>query len=473
MLDLVIRGGQVVTPEGVGAWDVGVDGERIVAVAAAGTLPAEGVRVIDATGKLVIPGGIDPHVHTGWPIPTLDGGVTLSAGPGQVSAAALFGGTTTLADFAVWEPGMSLAQAIAKKQEVWREGYTDYALHVMLQGAVPPDVIAQMPEAITAGFPSFKIFTTDVRPHGKGRMIRLGHLWAIMEASARHGGILAIHAEDDDLVMYMYERLEREGRTDIAHMPLVHSIMSEDISFRRVLRLARYVEGAAVYLVHVSSKAGTDAVAEARADGFPVYAETLHHYATFTAEAYLRPDGVVFHTYPSLKHDEDRQRLWAGLFDGSLATVATDELCTPRAIKLRSRHVADATGGHVGVETRVPIIYTEGVSKRGMSLERFVAVTSTNAAKVLGLYPHKGAIAPGSDADVVVFDPSVRKTLGAVDLHGSDYSAWEGWEVHGWPEVVLLRGKVVVDRGKLLGQSGDGRSVARKLAAAMQNRPAV
>jgi dihydropyrimidinase len=473
MLDLVIRGGQVVTPDGVGAWDVGVEGERIVAVATPGTLPTESAQVIDATGKLVIPGGIDPHVHTGWPIPALGGGMTLSAGPGQVSAAALHGGTTTLADFAVWEPGMSLAEAIAKKEEVWREGYSDHALHVMLQGAVPHDVIAQMPEAISAGFPSFKIFTTDVRPIGKGRMVRLGHLWAIMETSARHGGILAIHAEDDDLVMYMYERLEREGRTDIAHMPLVHSIMSEDIAFRRVLRLARYVEGSSVYLVHVSSKAGTDAVAEARADGLPVYAETLHHYASFTAEAYLRPDGVVFHTYPSLKHEEDRRRLWDGLADGTLATVATDELCTPRAIKLRSRHVADATGGHVGVETRVPIIYTEGVSKRGMSLERFVAVTSTNAAKILGLYPRKGAIAAGSDADLVVFDPTVRQTLRSADLHGSDYSAWDGWEVHGWPEVVLLRGAVVVDRGKLIAKAGAGRGVPRKLAAAMQNRPAV
>jgi dihydropyrimidinase len=473
MLDLVICGGQVVSPAGVGTWDVGIEGERIVALAAAGTLTADNARVIDATGKLVIPGGIDPHVHTGWPIPTLDGGVMLSAGPGQVSRAAIHGGTTTLVDFAVWEPGLTLSDAIARKQAVWREGYTDYALHVMLQGAVPPEVIAQMPEVISGGFPSFKIFTTDVRPHGKGRMIRMGHLWAIMESAAKHGGVLAIHAEDDDLVMYMYERLEREGRTDIRHMPLVHSIMSEDISFRRVLRLARYVPGAAVYLVHVSSKAGTDAVAESRADGLPVYAETLHHYATFTAEAYLRPDGVVFHTYPSLKHDEDRQRLWSGLRDGSLATVATDELCTPRAIKLRSRHIADATGGHVGVETRVPIIYTEGVSKRGMSLERFVAVTSTNAAKVLGLYPKKGVIATGSDADVVIFDPSVRRTLSSADLHGSDYSAWEGWEVHGWPQTVLLRGKVVVDHGKLLGEAGAGRNVPRRLAVAMQNGPAV
>jgi dihydropyrimidinase len=285
--------------------------------------------------------------------------------------------------------------------------------------------------------------------------------------------VLAIHAEDDDLVMYMYERLEREGRTDIQHMPLVHSAMSEDISFRRVLRLARYVEGAAVYFVHVSAGAGVEAIAEARAEGRAIYGETLHHYATFTADAYLRPDGVLYHTYPSLKHEEDRQRLWSGLKTGTLSTVATDELCTPRAIKVRSRHVADATGGHVGVETRLPIIYTEGVSKRGMSLERFVAVTSTNAAKVLGLYPSKGVLAPGSDADVVVFDPAVRRTLRSEDLHGSDYSAWDGWEVHGWPAVVILRGKIVVENGKLSGQAGDGRHAPGKIAAAIQDGPAV
>ena len=473
MIDLVIRGGQVVTPNGVGLWDVAVEGERIAAIAAPDTLPREVGRMIDATGKLVIPGGIDPHVHTHWPIPAIGGGVTQSAPPSQVSRAAIQGGTTTLVDFAVWEPGMTIEKAIADKEQVWREGYTDYGLHVMLQGAVPPEVIDQIPEAIQAGFPSIKIFTTDVRPIGKGRMIRMGHLWAIMETAARHGGILAIHAEDDDLVMYMYERLEREGKTDIRNMPLVHSAMSEDIAFHRVLRLARYVEGAAVYFVHVSARAGVDAIAEARGRGLAVYGETLHHYASFTADAYLRPDGVIFHTYPSLKSEEDRQRLWSGLRSGTLSTVATDELCTPRAIKVRSRHVADATGGHVGVETRVPIIYTEGVSKRGMPLERFVEVTSSNAAKILGLYPKKGAIAVGSDADLVVFDPTVRRTLRSEDLHGSDYSAWEGWEVHGWPQHVLLRGKVTVQEGVLLGQAGDGRRVPGKLAAAIQDGPTV
>jgi len=473
MLDLVIRGGRVVTPDGVGLWDVGVEGEKIATLAASGSLPADTARVIDAGGQLVIPGGIDPHVHTAWPIPALGGRVLASAGPGQVSRAAIHGGTTTLADFAVWEPGLTLAEAIAKKEDVWREGYTDHALHVMLQGAPPPDVIAQIPETISGGYPSFKIFTTDVRPVGKGRMVRLGHLWAVMQAAARHGGILAIHAEDDDLVMYMYERVEAEGLTDIRHMPMVHSVMSEDIAFRRVMRLARYVDGAALYMVHVSAAPGVEAIAEARADGLPVYGETLHHYASFTADAYLRPDGVVFHTYPSLKYEEDRQRIWRGLVDGSLATVATDELCTPRAIKVRSRHVADATGGHVGVETRVPIVYTEGVAKRGLSLERFVEVTSTNAAKLLGLYPRKGAIAVGSDADLVVFDPRVRRLLRSADLHGSDYSAWDGWDVHGWPSIVVLRGRVVVEDGQLKAQAGDGQAIPRKLAASIQNRPSV
>src|SRR5262245_39105420 len=147
MLDLVIHGGQVVTPRGVGAWDIGVAGDRIVAIAAPGTLPGDAGRVVDATGKLVIPGGIDPQVHPSWPTPALGGGHTTSAPPEQVSRAAVCGGTTTLVDFAVWEPGMTIARAIDEKEAVWRQGYTNYGLHVMLQGAVPPDVIDQIPEA--------------------------------------------------------------------------------------------------------------------------------------------------------------------------------------------------------------------------------------------------------------------------------------------------------------------------------------
>lgn len=472
MLDVVIRGGQVVTPEGVGEWDVAIRGEQIVAVAVPGTLTGDVGRVIDATGMIVIPGGVDPHVHTSWKIPGSDRPAL--APPRQVSPAALFGGTTTLVDFAVWDQGERIAETVARQEEFWSEGYSDYALHVLLRGVIPPETIEEIPETISAGLTSFKLFMTDTLPSRKGHMMTdLGHIYGVMEQTARHGGILAIHAEDNDLVMYMHDRLAREGRTGVENLPLVHSVMSEDIAFRRIIRLARYVEGASLYMMHVSARTGVDAIAEARADGFPIYGETLHHYASFTAEAYRRPDGVIFHTYPSLKYEEDRQRIWDGLRNGILATVGTDETCTPRAVKVQGRTIFDATGGHVGVETRVPIVYTEGVSKRGLSLERFVALTSTNAAKLLGLYPRKGAIAVGSDADIVLFDPSVRKPIRAEELHESDYSIWEGWEVHGWPTLTMLRGQVVVENGALKGAPGAGRRVPGKIAAAIQDGPAL
>ncbi|MCC7105844.1 MAG: amidohydrolase family protein [Chloroflexi bacterium] len=472
MLDVVIRGGTVVTPEGVGLWDVGVQGERIVAIAAPGSLDDAG-RVVDASGKLVIPGGVDPHIHSEMAIPGWQGPVTLSGSLSQISRAALFGGTTTLLDFATWEGAGGIEEVIREKEGTFSEVYTDWALHFMFTGNVTPELIEQIPEAISAGYPSFKVYTTNVLPTRLGRMVPFGLIWEVMQQVARHGGIMAIHAEDNDLVMHMYEKLNREERNAFENMPLAHTPMSEDLSFRRIIRLARYVEGAALYMMHTSAKAGVAAIAEARADGFPIYGETLHNYAAFTAEAYRRPDGVIYHTYPSLKYEEDRQGLWDGMASGEINAVATDEVCTPRAIKVRGKTINDATGGHVGSETRVPVVYSEAVVKRGLSLERFVELIATNAAKLHGLYPRKGVLAVGSDADVVVFDPSVQKTIGLDDLHDSDYSLWEGFEVTGWPVLTMLRGKVVVQQGQLTDAAGAGTKLFRKLEGGVQNGPAV
>ena len=475
MLDMIIRGGQVVTPSGVGAWDVAVSGEKIAAVAEPGTLTDDVGRVVDASGKIVVPGGIEPHAHIAAPVALMSGVET--APPDQVSRAALFGGTTTLTDFAVQEPGVDIPGAFAERASRWQgSSYCDYSHHCMLLGPTPTNVLGQIREAVQEGFPTIKIFTTNVRPVSKmsveeRRLVGMGHLSAIMEEVKGAGGMVFVHSEDDDIVQFMYSKLQEEERTEHHRLYEVHNNMSEDISFRRVLKLAEWT-GAAVYFVHVSAKEGVNAIREFRGKGLPIYGETLHNYVTFNAENYKEPDGMKYHTYPSLKSEDDRLALWDGLIKGGVNCMATDEYCTDLATKLAGQTVFDVTGGHSGAETRVGIAYSEGVAKRGMGLERFVEVTSSNAAKIMGYYPRKGAIAPGSDADIVLIDPDVRKKLTMADLHISDYSIWDGWDIQGWPTSTILRGKVVVENGQFYGQLGDGQLVKRKIAASVVERPA-
>jgi dihydropyrimidinase len=269
----------------------------------------------------------------------------------------------------------------------------------------------------------------------------------------------------------MYEKLFRENRTGFEHLAEVHNALSEDLSFRRIIRLAENIEGMALYMMHVSAAAGVDAIAESRARGYPIYGETLHQYLLYTEEDYKKPNGQIYHTYPSLKSKRDQQGLWDGLEHGHLHCVGTDEVCCNLSVKVRGNRIDDTTGGNSGVEPRVSVIYTETVEKRGYSLEKFVDVVSTNAARILGLYPRKGAIAVGSDADIVLLDPLWRGPLRTSDLHETDYSPWEGWEVAGWPVTTILRGKVVVADGEFRGNPTDGRLVKRRVADGILSGP--
>jgi len=473
MLDLIIRGGQVVTPWGVGDWDVAVQGEKIVAMAAPGTLTDDVRRVIDASGKVVVPGGIEPHAHIAAPV--MGPGNLKTAPPEQVSRAALFGGTTTLMDFAIQYPGIDINQAIQERTSVWQgKSYADYAHHLMLLGEVPAEILDGLHEFIEDGFASVKIFTTNIRPLSiadEPRMVRMGHLHDLMEQIQRHNGMLLVHSEDDDMVQHMYQKLTAEERTEWWNMHLVHSNESEDVSFRRVLRVAEWT-GSPVYFVHVSAKEGVEAIGEARAKGRPVYGETLHNYCCFNADNYREENGMKYHTYPSLKSEADRLALWDGIVRGGLNTMATDEYCTSWEVKVRGKTISDVTGGHNGAETRVGITYSEGVAKRGMSLQRFVDVTSANAAKIMGLYPRKGVIAPGSDADIVLIDPNIRKRLTMQDFHISDYSIWEGFEIEGWPVLTILRGTVAVESGQLKTSLGSGQFLRRKVDPEVASRRA-
>lgn len=470
MLDLVIRGQKVVTPMGTGAFDVAIQGEAIVAVASAGTYDAGSTRrLIDAGGRIVMPGGIDPHVHCLWHVPNPDGTAGFSDPPETVSRAALHGGTTTLIDFVRWTHGNTLPQAIARRDQDWvGKCFCDYSYHLMVEGQLPPELFGQIAEAIRAGYPTIKIFTTDITPSRKGRMVDFGDIWEVFQVIAKEGGMCVMHGEDNDIVMHMYEKLIREGRTHFRYLPEVHNTLSEDLSFRRVIRLAESVPGkAAIYFMHVSAATGVEAIREARAKGSPVYGETLHQYMMFNADDYLRPNGQMYHTYPSLKSQADQQALWHGAQDGSLQTVATDELCCSLATKVQGSRFDDTTGGNSGVEPRLAVMYTEMVGKRGWSLEKFVDLTSTNAAKLMGLYPRKGALAPGSDADITVLDPALRRTVRAEFLHESDYTPWEGHEVHAWPVLTVARGKVVVEEGRFTAELGDGRFLKRRLDPAL------
>ncbi len=479
MLDCVIKGGQVVTPQAVGEMDVGIRGEKIVAVGWSGTLSEQATQVIDASGKIVIPGGIEPHAHIGIPVPSEWSGQPdiMTQPPQDASRAAAFGGVTTIVDFAgdlsfaevEDATPKSIMSVVEERRSVFRtHSYTDYTFHYILAGEVAPETIGEIGEAIQEGVASFKIFTTfhPIR-------VPYGHLWTIFAEVAKHGGIMAVHAEEDEVVRYMTEKLKREGRDQGYNLHLVHNNISEDLAFRHIIRLAQHTE-AGIYFVHTTAKEGVAAIAEARAAGQPVYGEALHNYLQFTCDDYKKPGGTAIHTYPAIKFADDRDALIAGLMDGRLATTATDEYTTHKGPKLWGDTIETVCGGHNGIETRMPVAFTKFVAERNVSLQRFVDITSANAAKLLGLYPQKGAIQPGSDADIVLIDPDMQKTLTMDDLHAdSDYSIWEGFTCLGYPVLTMLRGKVIVEQGNLVGSSTDGQWLKRRVSGDIISRPVV
>ncbi|MBO9521368.1 MAG: amidohydrolase family protein [Nocardioidaceae bacterium] len=474
MLDLIVRNGTVVTPSGAEHLDIGIRDGKIVQLREAGTLTeADAHRSYDATGLVVVPGGIDPHVHTNSVLPTAAESGIRCFGPDRVSEAAAYGGTTTLIDFAEWKPGESLEETFERKSKEWAGySYTDFALHGTFKHAeIPFEILDQVPDAVAEGHGSYKVWMTNTTPTRPKQITDIGHIWGLMEKTAAAGAMLCVHGEDDDIVMYAYKRLQREGRTALHHMHEAHNSLSEQLSFQRVISLARHV-GAPIYLMHVSAVEGIEAIREARGRGQAVYGETLPHYAYYTAEDYKQPNGAIYHTYPSLKGAEDRDQMWPALIGGVLSTVATDGVCTDLDVKTRGKTILDATGGHAGVEVRMAVAYTESVHRRGLSLERFVEMTSSNAARIMGLYPRKGAIAVGSDADLAILETGIQRTLTFSDLHEADYTPWEGYEAAARNRATVLRGELIVDDGQIVKATPGGRLLKQKLSADVASRPA-
>lgn len=457
-VDLLVSGGTVVTPSGASCLDLAVQGERIAALLA----HPSGIgarRQVDARGKLVLPGGVDPHVH--FENPSMG---TATAHDFEVGAiAAACGGTTTVIDFAFQAPGETPLQTLrARRRAADGKAAVDYGLHACI---TRPDAaaLAEFPAIFEFGAPTFKALMTYKQ---EGWIVEDGPLFEIMKRVAALGGMLGVHAENDSLVQWGIEKCVAEGDFSArAHARSRPGIVEAE-AIRRSIFLASQA-GCPLYIFHMSSAVGLAAVREARQGGQRVHAETCGHYLVFTDEALDGAKGYRLVMSPALKTAGDRLALWEGLADGSIECVGSDDAAYYERFKLRGledfRKIAN---GVPGVEIRLPLLYSEGVAGGRLTLDRFVEAVASRPARLFGLYPRKGALAVGSDADLVIFDPHVRWKPTVEALHTPiEYTCYEDVELQGKVQHVWLRGRPVVEDGAFVGEKGGGRFLARPLAS--------
>jgi dihydropyrimidinase len=458
VLDLAVVGGTVVTGHTPVRADIGVKDGRIVVISAPGSITGDTSETLEASGRFVVPGGIDAHVH--FNLNVTEAMRAQSAVDG--SRAAAFGGTTTFIDFALQAGDQSAMEAVEAKVEELRgqRPQVDYALHLMLTGAVGLEVMDELKGVVDSGVSSFKMFTTFSGESASGNLYSDdGRIYGVMQQAERAGGMVMVHCEDDCIIGYNVQRLYAAGMQHGRNIHLARPPLAEEAAVRRMALLARRT-GCPLYVVHVSSSWGVEAIREARAARLPVYGEVLHNYLTFTSERYAADEGLLYHNYPPLKGSSDQDELWRAAASGDLQTVASDDFTIPKAAKLSGRQVDNVPGGHNGIETRMDVLFSEGVASQRLDLARYVRLTAENPAKLFGLYPRKGAIAIGSDADLAVIDPAWSGRLSLAELHSAcDYSLWDGWDLRGRVRATVLRGRVLVQDGRWVGPTGAGEFV--------------
>ncbi len=456
---ILIQGGLVANADGVAAGDILVQGETIQAVGAPGAFAALAAdETIQAGGKLVLPGLIDPHLHFNSPFM----GTTTVHGYDNGTAAAAFGGITTLIDFSTQPKGGSLLANLEQKEEEARgRAYIDWSMSGILLDA-GEQTLAEIPRLIQAGVPTYKCFTTYKH---SGRLMEDGGMLKLLEATAEHGGMLMVHCEHDALIERRLEKTIAAGNLSPIYHAYTRPAEAENLAIQRVVDLVREVP-APVYIVHTSTAESVEIIQAARLQGLPVHSETCTHYLTLTEQQLLGPQAQFFICSPPLRKQRDLDALWKGLASGAIEVVSSDDAGVPPADNLRiaQGRFDKVPSGMSGIEARLAILYTEGVHKGRIPLARLVERTSTAPAQLFGLAPRKGRIAPGADADLVIFDPSVEWTMSAANLHmNTSFCPFEGWKIHGQVESVLARGEYVVRRGQLVGRPGRGKRVMRKL----------
>jgi dihydropyrimidinase len=460
--DTIIRNGSVVTATDTYTADVAIASGKVTAI---GTdLPAQNATtILDASGKLVLPGGIDVHTHLDMPF----GGTTSADDFETGTRAAAFGGTTTLIDFAIQYKGQPLRQAF----DTWMskassKAVCDYAFHCIVTD-VSGGQLSEMNDLVHEGVTSFKLFMA----YPGVFMLDDGSIFKALQNTAKNGALVCMHAENGSAIDVIVQQALAEGKRAPKYHALTRPTTAEAEAVGRAIALAE-MAGAPLYIVHLSCNDALEKICEARDRGLPVYAETCPQYLYLSIENMDAPgfEGAKYVFTPPLREKWNQEKLWSGLKHDHLQVVSTDHcpFCFKEQKEMGRDDFTKIPNGGPGVEHRMSLIYSGGVASGRFSANRFVELVSTTPAKLFGLYPRKGTIAVGSDADLVIFDPKRQHTISAATHHMRvDYSMFEGIQVTGMPDVVLSRGRVVVAGEKFLGRAGQGEFLKRATYAQM------
>src|SRR5580658_5028864 len=455
-MSLLLRNGTVVTSTRTFPADILIEGERIKDISPA--IPVEKAhRVIDVAGMLLFPGGIDVHTHLDMPF----GGTTSSDDFETGTKAAAFGGTTTLIDFAIQPKGTKMRNALDtwwKKAEA--KASIDYGLHMIVTDLGEAG-LEDMDDMVKEGVASFKLFMA----YPGVLMVDDATIFQALSRTAKNGALICLHAENGGIIDVIVKRAISEGKTAPIYHGLTRPVAAEAEAVHRAVAMSE-ISGAPVYIVHLSSEEALNEVRAARDRGVPIFAETCPQYLLLSIEDLARPgfEGAKYVFTPPLREKRHQPKLWDGLKDDHLQVVSTDHcpFCFEDQKILGKDDFTKIPNGGPGIENRLQLLYHYGVNEGRLSLNRFVELVSTTPARLFGLYPRKGELAPGSDADMVLWDPQKEHTISAGTHHMRvDYSMFEGFQVKGNARMVLSRGEVIVDGERYLGSPGRGRFLKR------------
>ncbi|MDP3958537.1 MAG: dihydropyrimidinase [Pseudorhodobacter sp.] len=459
MFDLVVRNGTVVTASDVTRCDVGIREGRIVMLGEA--LPP-GQHEVDATGLYVLPGGIDSHVHLAQPSGS---GIVMADGFESGTRSALFGGNTTVLPFCLQQKGQTLRAALTAYHALAMGNcLTDVSFHLIITDPTPGVLGQELPALVEDGYTSLKVFMTY-----EGMRLHDNEILATLDAARSSGALVMVHCENEDAIRFLIGKHEEAGTVAPSAHAATRPIAAEREATHRALSLAEIVD-VPIVIVHVSNREAMEEIDRARRRGVRVVGETCPQYLMLTADDLDRDgwEGAKYVCSPPPRDEESKAACWHGLEQGIFELYSSDHCpfrfndAEGKLNKKGKTNFRWIPNGIPGVETRLPILFSEGVMKGRIDLPRFAALTATNHAKLYGLYPQKGTIAVGSDADLTLWDPKSHRTIASDGLHhGADYTPYEGLEVQGWPVTVILRGQVAVRDGALV-ERPMGRYLKRK-----------